>query len=208
MQTKQKKKPNAKLKKIRKISNDKKKKPRKKNKELEKILREIDSTSAKMIIDVSKKEIPTNSNKKDKTKKEIAMADKMIERIEIKEVEAETEKKEADTTDKKEEKKEVETKEDMAVEVNRITTIIHNHNNNRMVDITEVTEDIITTIMVITTETTTTMNRIITTIWFKKPNLSKKENPFLSLLLNQLKLRKLKIENLLVLLKLLLKLQK
>jgi len=208
VQTKQKKKPNAKLKKIRKISNDKKKKPRKKNKELEKILREIDRTSAKMIIDVSKKEILTNSNKKDKTKKEIAMADKMIEKIEIKEVVAETEKKEADTIDKKEEKKEVETKEDMAVEVNRITTIIHNHNNNRMVDITEVTEDIITTIMVITTETTTTMNRIITTIWFKKPNLSKKENPFLSLLLNQLKLRKLKIENLLVLLKLLLKLQK
>jgi hypothetical protein len=160
-----------------------------------------------MIIDVSKKEIASNSNKKDKTKKEIAMVDKMIEKIEIKEVEAETEKKEAETTDKKKEKKEVETKEDMAVEVNRVTTIIHNHNHNRMVDITEVTEDIITTIMVIT-ETTTTMNRIITTIWFKKPNLSKKENPFLSLLLNQLKLRKLKIENLLVLLKLLLKLLK
>jgi len=154
-----------------------------KNKELEKILRDKDSKSAKMNKIVNKKEIDnkkeipkTNIPKKEITTEVIAMIE-----IKEKEVQAETEV---------ETKIEVEAKiEDMAVEVSRVTAIIHNH--NRMVDITEViaevtaevTEDIVTTKIVITTETTT--NRIITTVWFKHPNLSKKENPFLSLLLNQ-----------------------
>ena len=149
------------------------------------MLREIEITSAKMINVVNGIEI---ANNKDKTKIEIAMADKMIEMIEIKEMEAETEKIEVEA------ETEVETKiEDM--EVSRVTATIHNHNNNnnnnnlnRMVDITEeteVAEEMVTTIMVIAMETTTKMNRIIITIWFKHPNLSKRENLFLSLLLNQ-----------------------
>jgi len=105
--------------------------------------------------------------------------------------------------------------EDTAVEVNKTedtaeetrTTMVH---KTRMEE-TEV--DIITTMVVIMVimveETMVTVLRMITTItiWFKNPKLKEKENLFQSLLPNQLKLKNLKKENLLVLLKLSLKFQ-
>jgi len=97
-----------------------------------------------------------------------------------------------------EEIKEAKTETKDMVEETRITTTVHKTRTMETMEETEVATittmvDIITT-MEMAEETMVNVLRMIATIWFK-------ENPFLSLLLNQLKLKKLKIENLLVVLK-------